>query len=105
MPTASTYTWAATTSDVRALVNGVNTSNRIASAYVGSYGGPLSINLNMVDGRLHRVALYLLDWDYASRVEKITITNATSGALIMISQQIRERRSVSTHVSRATCDV
>lgn len=81
-PGASAYTWAGETSDGRALQNGPGSIDRIASGYVGSYGSPFSVNLNMVDGQLHRVGLYLLDWDNSSRVETITLTNADTGALI-----------------------
>jgi hypothetical protein len=76
----STWTWAGSTSDVRALETGYASSARIASQYFASVS--FTMNLNLTDGNTHRVGLYLLDWDSTIRSENITITDAASGAVL-----------------------
>lgn len=77
---SSPYTWAASTTDPRALQKAGGSSSRIASTYYASPG--FNINLNLTDGNLHKISLYLCDWDHASRVETISIFDPVSGALL-----------------------
>jgi len=72
-----TYTWP-TTPDLRALQTKV-TADRIPSAW---YGDTISIDLNLAPGVSHQVALYLLDWDFNNRAERIDILDAVSGAVL-----------------------
>jgi hypothetical protein len=74
------YTWAASTSDVRALQTASGSSTRIASAYYS--GTSFTINVNLTDGNTHRIALYLMDWDGTARAEKISILDAVSNAVL-----------------------
>ena len=74
------YTWTASTSDTRALQTSSGSSTRIASAYYTP--ASLSMDLNLTDGRAHRIALYLLDWDAAGRAENISIIDANSNAVL-----------------------
>jgi xanthomonalisin len=76
----STFTWAASTSDVRALQTSSGAATRIASTYYS--GTSETIDLNLTDGKTHKVSLYLLDWDTDARAETITISNATSKAVL-----------------------
>src|SRR5262249_14674719 len=64
----SSYTWAASTTDVRALLKPGSTSDRIAASWFTSLS--LTIDLNLTDGSSHQVALYLLDWDSQARSER-----------------------------------
>ncbi len=77
---ATTYTWVASTSDPRALVTQPGTANRIASTYYAS--NSFAFDLNLTDGQVHQVALYLLDFDTTSRNETITISDANSNAVL-----------------------
>lgn len=74
------YTWAASTSDVRGLQISSGSSSRIASTYYSS--GSFTINVNVTDGKTHRIALYLLDWDTTARAESISILNAATSAVL-----------------------
>ena len=74
------YTWAASSTDARALQVSSGSSSRIASAYYSS--GSFTINVNLTDGNTHRLALYLVDWDSTARTESISILNAVSGAVL-----------------------
>jgi hypothetical protein len=74
------YTWAASTSDTRALQTSSGASTRIASAYYSAT--QFTINVNVTDGNAHKLALYLLDWDSSSRAETITIMDAQTMAVL-----------------------
>ena len=76
---ASTYTWAASTNDVRALQNCANTS-RIAATWYSSTS--MSFNLNLNDGQSHEVSLYAVDWDNRSRSEEVQIIDPTTGTVL-----------------------
>jgi len=73
------YTWAASTTDPRALQNGNNTG-RIASTWYLS--GTFNFDVNFTDGNLHQFALYALDWDASGRSETIQVVDANTGALL-----------------------
>jgi len=78
---ASTWTWAASTPDVRAPYSDASASNRMASTF---YSNPttFTINLNLTDGQPHQVALYCLDLDTTNRNETISILNANTNAVL-----------------------
>ncbi len=76
---ANPYTWAASTTDPRALQNAANTG-RIAAAWYSS--SSLSFNLNLTDGQAHEVSLYFLDWDNKGRSEQVQIIDPTTGKVL-----------------------
>jgi hypothetical protein len=76
----STWTWGTSSTDLRDLQTASGASTRIASQYL-TYNS-FTVNVNLLDGNSHRVALYLLDWEGAGRAETIMITDATSGAVL-----------------------
>ncbi len=77
---ATTYTWAASTTDPRALLTAPNATTGIASAYTQYAGTPFSINIYTTQQQ--EVSLYLLDWDNAGRSETITISDLSTGAVL-----------------------
>jgi glucose/arabinose dehydrogenase len=79
---AGTYTWAGSTSDVRALQKATNPSDRIAATYYSF--GTFTIDVNITDGATHRLALYFLDWDsyQGGRSERIDVLDAGTGAVL-----------------------
>jgi hypothetical protein len=78
---AGSWTWVASTSDVRALYgsNSVS-SSRIASTYYS--GSTFTIDINFSDSQPHQVALYSLDLDTTSRSQTFTVVNATTNAVL-----------------------
>ncbi len=74
------YTWAASTSDVRALQTSSGASSRIASAFYSS--SSFVVNLNLTDGNVHKISLYLLDWDSSARGETISIVDAENNTVL-----------------------
>jgi hypothetical protein len=78
------YTWAATTSDPRALETAED-SGRIAACWYSPHDAippTFSFDVNFTDGNSHQVALYALDWDEQGRTETITIVDAQSKAIL-----------------------
>src|SRR5205814_314893 len=75
----STYTWAASTTDPRALQTADGTS-RIAACW---FAGPsFTVDVNLTDGQAHNLALYAVDWDHLQRGEQIQISDAGTGAVL-----------------------
>jgi hypothetical protein len=73
------WTWAASTSDPRALQKASNPTDHIAACW---YGNTFTIDLNFTDGNTHRLALYLLDWDNNGRSERIDVLDATTNQVL-----------------------
>jgi hypothetical protein len=76
---ASQWVWNYGTSNL-AGVQKPNGTDRIASCWYASDN--YSAEINITDGKSHRVALYCLDWDAAGRRQSVTITDVTSGAVL-----------------------
>ena len=84
------YTWASSTTDLRALQKASSTTDRIAACWFS--GSSFTVDLNFKDASTHQVALYLLDWDnYFSRTERVDILDANNTLL--------DSRAVSRFVS------
>jgi subtilase family serine protease len=78
----SLYTWAASTTDVRALQTSSGASTRTATCYYSHGSSSFNINLNLADGNPHRIALYLVDWDSTVRTQTISIMDANTHAVL-----------------------
>jgi len=77
----SAYTWAASTSDVRALLKAASPTDRLAACWYS--GSNFTVDVNLTDGNIHRVAVYSLDWDgNNSRQERLEILDAVSNAVL-----------------------
>jgi hypothetical protein len=68
----STYTWQASTADVRALQKASSPTDRIAACW---YSGATSftVDLNFSDAVVHQVAFYFVDWDSAGRSLRVQV--------------------------------
>jgi hypothetical protein len=73
------FTWASSTSDVRALQKSA-VNGRIASAWFASSN--FAIDINITDGNVHQVALYCLDFDSRGRSETISVSNPTTNTVL-----------------------
>jgi hypothetical protein len=74
----ASYTWAGSTTDVRALQKAA-APDRIAATW---YGSPFTIDVNLTDGAAHRVSLYVLDWDSANRSERFDLRDGDTNVLL-----------------------
>ncbi|MBU6400637.1 MAG: hypothetical protein KGS61_09985 [Verrucomicrobia bacterium] len=73
------WEWSTSSSDTRNLQD-ANSSGRTAACWYSSTSFAITVNQN--DGKVHRLALYFLDWDTTSRSETITITDPTTGSTL-----------------------
>jgi hypothetical protein len=55
-------------------------ADRIASTWVSATS--FTIDINLVDGNSHRVALYCLDWDRRGRIQTVEILDGLTGTII-----------------------
>jgi hypothetical protein len=81
------YTWAGSTSDVRALKL-PNSSLGIASTW---YNNPtFNFDIDLTDGNVHQISLYALDWDSPGgvRSEKISIVDANNPSNVLDSESL-----------------
>ncbi len=78
---ASSFTWTASTSDLRALQkSAVGSKDRIAATWYDS--NHLSISVGINDHKTHQVALYVLDWDNAHRTQTIQVLDTATGMIL-----------------------
>lgn len=73
------YTWASSTTDVRALQK-VNANDRIAATW--DSGTHFTVNTNTTDGEVHQLAAYCLDWDNQGRAERVEIVDTQTGVIL-----------------------
>jgi hypothetical protein len=78
---AAAWSWFPSTTDVRALIKGASTTDRIASTFY-SNSNSFTMDLNLVDSQLHQVALYLVDFDTTTRNEIVSILDASTNAVL-----------------------
>jgi hypothetical protein len=76
---ANSATWAASTTDVRALLKASSSTDRIAATWYN--GSSFLIDMVFNDGLQHQLAIYCLDWDTTLRSERIDILDA-NGVLL-----------------------
>jgi hypothetical protein len=76
-----TYTFAASTSDPRALQSPSSPGNRVAVAKYTNQS-TFTLDVNITDGIAHQVTLYAVDWDNAGRSERFDLYDNTTGALL-----------------------
>lgn len=72
------WIWNDTTSDPRALQT-PDGSSRIASCW---YGDSFTVDINLTDGRTHRLALYVVDWDFNSRSQTVELLDGDTGTVL-----------------------
>jgi hypothetical protein len=73
---ANQYLWSDSTLERRALEQ-ANGAGRVAACWYQQTG--FSIDLNVTDGKIHRLAIYCLDWDQMGRAQSADILDPLSG--------------------------
>jgi len=76
---AQDFVWNDTTSDIRALQQ-ANKTVRVAGCLYSETG--FSLDVDFIDGRTHRLAVYCLDWDKTGRTQIVDILDAETGAMV-----------------------
>jgi hypothetical protein len=81
---AQTYTWNPNTTDPRALQI-PNSGGGVAAAWYSSHFSvppTFTLDVNLVDGQAHQIALYALDWDGQGRAESVQVLDANTNAVL-----------------------
>lgn len=73
------FEWGDSTADARALARSQNNDRVPACWYADS---SFELEISLLDGQAHRLALYCVDWDTRLRSEQIQILDSTSGAVL-----------------------
>ncbi len=76
---AAVYTWAASTTDPRALQK-ASGSARIAATYYSP--STFVVDLSFTDNNQHQAAFYFLDWENSGRTETIQVVDGDTGAVL-----------------------
>lgn len=87
---SATHVWASRTGDVRALLAPNGRSRFAACHYSKSTDGSFYYDVNLVDGKAHRVSLYLLDWDRQNRIETIDVVDRNHRNVINSASDIKD---------------
>ncbi len=74
------WTWTDPTTAANALQKAGTSTDRLAAVWYSATS--FNLNLNLTDGRTHRVAFYFLDWDAAGRSQTVEISDAGSGTVL-----------------------
>ena len=74
------WTWAASTSDVRALQKSANPSDRIAATWYSNTS--FALDVNITDGIPHQIAVYCVDFDKLNRAQTVQILDAQTKAVL-----------------------
>lgn len=76
----SDWTWSQSSTETRCLQKAGTATDRVAA----SWESPTSytIDVNVTDGKTHRMALYFLDWDRNGRSETVEILDAATGDVL-----------------------
>jgi hypothetical protein len=80
LSSAASTLWAASTSDVRALVKPEAPADRIAACWYASTS--LAFDVTISDSQTYQVALYLLDWDQQQRAETVSVIDPATGTIL-----------------------
>jgi hypothetical protein len=77
--TSQTFTWASSTSDPRALQRAASATDGIAAAWFDASG--FKIDVNLTDGKTHRISLYSVDWDIRNRSQRYDVLDNRGAVL------------------------
>lgn len=75
----SDWVWNDPTGDTRGLLY-PDGSSRLGSCWYS--GGTFDVNINITDGRTHRVSIYVCDWDYAGRSQSLQLIDPSNGSVL-----------------------
>jgi hypothetical protein len=75
----SSYVWASSTSDPRALQK-VTAADRVAATWYSSTS--FTIDINFTDSTAHKLAVYCVDWENSGRAEIVDVSDASSAAVL-----------------------
>jgi hypothetical protein len=77
----SSYTWASSTTDRRALQKAdAGATDRIAACWYSST--QFAVDLKLTDGLTHKISIYAVDWDKRGRSERVDVVDPSTGKVL-----------------------
>ncbi len=77
----STWTWEASTTDVRALQKAASGTDRIAGCWYTNASTSFVVDLNFSDSAVHQMAFYFVDWDSYGRNLRVQVLDSSNNIL------------------------
>jgi hypothetical protein len=77
----SSWTWAASTTDVRGLQKAASGADRIAGCWYTNANTSFTVDLNFSDTAMHQVAFYFVDWDGLGRNLRVQVLDSGNALL------------------------
>jgi hypothetical protein len=77
----SSWTWAASTTDVRGLQKAASSTDRIAGCWYTNANTSFTVDLNFSDTAMHQVAFYFVDWDGLARNLRVQVLDSSNTVL------------------------
>ena len=74
----SSWTWAASTTDVRGLQKAASGTDRIAGCWYTNASTEFTVDLNFSDTAMHQVAFYFVDWDSYGRNLRVQVLDSNN---------------------------
>jgi hypothetical protein len=72
------WTWENDSADPRALQRG-SSASRVAATW---FGNTVTIDVDLIDGQPHRLALYAVDFDFRGRRQRVDVRDGAAGTLL-----------------------
>jgi hypothetical protein len=73
---ATLKTWSTSTTERRALEKIAGGTTRVAAAW--THRQRFDVQLDLTDAQMHRVSLYMLDWERAGRAQRVEVLNSST---------------------------
>ena len=90
----SSWTWAASTTDVRGLQKAASATDRIAGCWYTSASTSFTVDINLSDSAVHQFAAYFVDWDANGRNLQVRVLDGNTNSVL-------DTRSLSNFINGA----
>ncbi len=74
------WTWQWSTTDVKGLQKASSSTDRILALWYSA--SSFTVDVNITDGKAHRMSLYFVDWDNLGRAQTVEVLDANTGAVL-----------------------
>jgi hypothetical protein len=78
----SSWTWAASTTDVRGLQKAASDTDRIAGCWYTNASTSFTVDINLSDSAVHQVAAYFVNWDSYTRSLQVQVLDGNTNAVL-----------------------
>ncbi|MFN7140177.1 MAG: chitobiase/beta-hexosaminidase C-terminal domain-containing protein, partial [Limisphaerales bacterium] len=74
------WVWRSSTTDLQGLLKANSTTDRILAVWYSAT--QFTVDVNITDGKPHRMSAYFLDWDNQGRAQTVQILDGNTGAIL-----------------------